>query len=81
MKLAIVLIALGVVVYGLYTNASPVNYQCAECGNWFKISFLATFFCVQRSHRKYLKCPQCGLFSWTKSDDKKENSLFRRLKW
>ena len=41
-------------------------YECRNCDHVFKPTFKAYIFGIHTTTTRYLKCPECGKFTWCK---------------
>lgn len=81
MKVTLALMVIALIVIGLNISKNPIQYACGHCKARFNIKMLSYFFTVQRSGKKYLKCPECGKRSWAASETGREGGLFRKFRW
>jgi DNA-directed RNA polymerase subunit RPC12/RpoP len=42
------------------------DYRCGNCGEKFSLSIWEALFSVHMMGTKYVKCPNCGKWSWAK---------------
>lgn len=67
----IILFAVGM-VYGLRIEQVAGYYECAKCGHRYVPSYGSVFFAMHVNRTRYMKCPECGKWSWQKKVISKE---------
>ena len=67
----IILFAIGM-VYGLRIEQVAGYYACAKCGHRHVPSYGSVFFAMHVNRTRYMKCPECGKWSWQKKVISKE---------
>ena len=45
-------------------HAHTTAYRCSKCGHEFEISVINDLLTPHVPHKKYLKCPHCGIRNW-----------------
>ena len=54
------------VIFSLKLELDAGCYECGKCGNLHKSTFKDVFFAVHMGTTRYLKCPKCNKYSWSK---------------
>ena len=65
--------AVGIIfIAGLYfavkLDAETGSYKCSKCGHLHKPSFKQILNAMHMGTTRYLKCPECGKYSWSKKN-------------
>lgn len=83
MKWALGIFMFAITFYGLYTSEKICReYVCRQCNHKYGINLFTFLFTVQRrSGAKYLKCPECGNWTWADPTIPKDKNWFARLRW
>lgn len=57
-------------VMGLYLtlklDVETGSFKCSKCGHLHKPTFKDVFFAIHMGTTRYLKCPECKKYSWSK---------------
>lgn len=54
------------VIFSLKLELDAGCYECGKCGNLHKSTFKDVFFSMHMGTTRYLKCPKCKKYSWSK---------------
>ena len=54
------------VIFSLKLELDAGCYECGKCGNLHKSTFKDVFFAMHMGTTRYLKCPKCNKYSWSK---------------
>ena len=53
-------------VYALRIEQTAGYYQCEKCHHKYVPTFNSVFWAMHMGRTRYMKCPQCGKWSWNK---------------
>ncbi|MBQ7769656.1 MAG: helix-turn-helix transcriptional regulator [Clostridia bacterium] len=62
---SLVVIAIGVTI-AIVLERKVLAYQCSVCKERFEPTLAAYIFGMHTFHKRYLKCPKCGVRNWCK---------------
>ena len=74
----IVLIVVGFVLcligvaFGIHIEQTAGYYECAKCGHRYVPKYGSVLMAMHFGRTRYMKCPECGKFSWQKKRIGKE---------
>ena len=69
------LIYILICLYALKLEVDAGYYECKNCHNQFKASYLIILFAPHVHSIRHLKCPKCGQKTWAKKVMKKDSML------
>ena len=61
-------------VFSLKTEQTAGYYECGKCGHRYVPTYKAVFSAMHMGRTRYMKCPECGKWSWQKKVLSKEDA-------